>query len=102
MKEGIYSLGLDKMVSHSYAGNCTCLPAGQAGFELLMLGYNLMNLFKEEVLNQTKTKAMVATIRDRLFLIPGKLVHTARQWVLKLEATWAYRDEYEEALTRLG
>jgi len=95
IKEGTYSLGLDKMVSHSYAGNSTW-------FELLMLGYNLMNLFKEEVLNQNKTKAMVATIRDRLFLIPGKLVHTARKWVVKLEATWAYRAEYEEALARAG
>jgi len=94
IKEGIYSLGLDKVVSHSYAGNCTW-------FELLMLGYNLMNLFKEQVLNQTKIKAMVATIRDRLFLIPGKLVHSARQWILKLEATWAYRNEYEEALCKL-
>jgi len=95
IKEGIYSLGLDKVVSHSYAGNCT-------RFELPMLGYNLMNLFKEQVLNQSKTKAMVGTIRERLFLIPGKLVHSARQWVLKLEATWPYRDEYEEALARVG
>ena len=101
IKEGIYSLGLDKVVSHSYAGNCTCLPAGQAGFELLMLGYNLMNLFKEEALGQKRTKAMVSTIRDRLLLIPGKLVHSARCWIDKLEATWAYRDEYEEALARL-
>jgi len=95
IKEGIYSIGLDKVVSHSYAGNCTW-------FELLMLGYNLMNLFKEEVLNQNKTKSMVSTIKQRLFLIPGKLVRTARRWVLKLEATWAYRDEYEEALARLS
>jgi len=94
IKEGIYGLGLDKVVSHSYAGNCTW-------FELLMLGYNLMNLFKEQVLNQNKTKAMVSTIREKLFLIPGKLVCTARRWVLKLEATWPYRDEYEEALARL-
>ena len=60
-----------------------------------------MNSFKEKVLNQNKTKAMVATIRERLFLIPGKLVHSARKWMLKLEATWPYRDEYEEALASL-
>ena len=66
-----------------------------------MLGYNLMNLFKEQVLNQNKTKAMVSTIREKLFLIPGKLVCTAKRWMLKLEATWPYRDEYEEALARL-
>jgi len=95
IKEGIYSLGLDKVVSHRYAGNCTW-------FELLMLGYNLMNTFKEEVLNHNRAKAMICTIRERLFLIPGKLVHTARRWVLKLEATWAYREEYEQALARVG
>ena len=101
IKEGIYGLGLDK-VAHSYAGNCTCLRASQAGFELLMLGCNLMNFFKEQVLNQNQTKAMVSTIREKLFLIPGKLVCTARRWVLKLEATWPYRDEHEEALARLS
>jgi len=94
IKEGIYGFGLDRVVSHSYAGNCTW-------FELVMLGYNLMNLFKEEVLNQKKSKAMISTIRENLFLIPGKLVHTARRWVLKLESTWAYRNEYEKALSRI-
>ena len=49
IKEGIYGFGLDKVVSHSYAGN-------YVWFELLMLAYNLMNLFKEEVLNQKKVK----------------------------------------------
>ena len=93
IKEGIYGFGLDKVVSHCYAGN-------YVWFELLMLAYNLMNLFKEEVLNQKKVKHMTQTIRDRIFLIPGKLVSTSRQWVLKLEKTWAYRTEYEEALAR--
>jgi hypothetical protein len=91
IKEGIYGLGLDKVVSHSYAGNCTW-------FELLMLGYNLMNLFKEEVLNQKKAKAMVSTIRDAFFLIPAKLTRSSRRWILKLEATWPYRQEFVEAL----
>jgi hypothetical protein len=87
IKEGIYGFGLDKVVSHSYAGNYTW-------FELLMLAYNLMNFFKEEVLNQKKIKHMTQTIRDRIFLIPGKLVSTSRQLILKLERTWVYRIEY--------
>jgi hypothetical protein len=95
IKEGIYGFGLDKVVSHSYAGN-------YVWFELLMLAYNLMNFFKEEGLNQKKTKHMTQTIRDRIFLIPGRLVSTSRRWVLKLERTWAYRNEYEEALARLS
>ena len=94
IKEGIYGLGLDKVVSHSYGGNSTW-------FELLMLGYNLMNLFKEEVLNQKKTKAMVSTIRDALFLIPAKLIRSSRRWILKLEGTWPYREEFMEARCRV-
>ena len=94
IKEGIYGFGLDKVVSHSYGGN-------YAWFELLMLAYNLMNFFKEEVLNQKKVKNTIQTIRDRLFLIPGRLISTSRQYVLKLEKTWFYRKHYEEALARL-
>ena len=94
IKEGIYGFGLDKVVSHSYGGN-------YAWFELLMLAYNLMNFFKEEVLNQKKVKNTIQTIRDRLFLIPGRLISTSRQYVLKLEKTWLYKKHYEEALARL-
>jgi hypothetical protein len=81
IKEGIYGFGLDKGVSHTYGGNCSW-------FELLMLAYNLMNFFKQEVLHQGKVKQTIQTIRDRLFLIPGRLVATSRRRVLKLETTW--------------
>ena len=64
IKEGIYGLGLDKIISHSYGGNYTY-------FELLMLGYNLMNFFKEEVLNRKKVKPMMQTVRQMIFLVPG-------------------------------
>jgi hypothetical protein len=93
IKEGIYGFGLDKVVSHSYAGN-------YVWFELLMLAYNLMNVFKEQVLNQKKIKNTIQTIRDRLLLIPGRMVSGSRKCVLKLEKTWFYRKQYEEALAR--
>lgn len=95
IKEGIYGFGLDKVVSHSYAGN-------YAWFELLMLAYNLMNVFKENVLNQKKVKITIQTIRDRFFLIPGRMTTTSRRCVIKLERTWFYKQEYEEALARLS
>lgn len=97
IKEGIYGFGLDKVVSHSYAGNSTW-------FELLMLAYNLMNpVFNtgEEALGQKNVKEMVQTIRERLFLIPGRLVSGGRSLVLKLERTWFYRADYERALARV-
>jgi hypothetical protein len=95
IKEGIYGFGLDKVISHSYAGN-------YSWFELLMLAYNLMNFFKEEVLKQKKVKNTIQIIRDRLFLIPGRLISTGRRYVLKLEKTWFFREDYEEALVRLS
>lgn len=94
IKEGIYGFGLDKIVSHSYAGNYTW-------FELLMLAYNLMNMFKEEALNQKKVKQTIQTIRDRIFFIPGKLIMKSRRFILKLERTWVYQDEYKAALARI-
>ena len=93
IKEGIYGFGLDKVVSHSYAGN-------YVWFELLMLAYNLMNFFKEQVLNQKKVKNTIQTIRDRLLLIPGRMVSGSRKYVLKLEKTWFYRNQYEKALAK--
>lgn len=94
IKEGIYGFGLDKIVSHRYAGN-------YAWFELLMLTYNLMNMFKEEVLNQKNEKQTIQTIRDRIFFIPGKLITRSRRRILKLERTWMYQNEYKAALARI-
>jgi hypothetical protein len=93
IKEGIYGLGLDKVISHSYGGNYTY-------FELLMLGYNLMNFFKEEILNRKKVKPMMQTVRQRFFRVPGRLIRTGGEWILKLERSWYYRKELEKALCR--
>lgn len=94
IKEGIYSFGLDQIVSHQWAGN-------NAYFQLLMLAYNLMNFFKEEVLAQKKVKEMARTIRERFFLIPGKLVNLGGRWILRLAENWFYRDAYLAALARV-
>lgn len=94
IKEGIYSFGMDKVVSHSWAGN-------SVWFELLMFAYNLGNIFKEVALNQKNRKNMFHTIREMLFLIPGKIVSSGREYILKLEQTWAYKGIYEKALCRI-
>jgi len=94
IKEGIYSFGLDNVVSHSWAGN-------NCWFQLVMLGYNLMNWFREEVLLQRGKKTFGEGIRRKFFLIPGKLIYSARQYILQLERSWCYRKEYELALARL-
>ena len=93
IKEGIYGFGLDKVISHHYAGN-------YAYFELLMLGYNVMNWFKEQVLNQKKVKEMMQRIREKFLLIPACRVRISGRLILRQEKSWFYRKEYTEALAR--
>ena len=40
-------------------------------------------------------------IRQRFFLIAGKLVSSGRRFVLKPSEDWAYKEEYNEAQRRL-
>ena len=51
IKEGILSYSLDVNISHFYGANV-------GHFHLVMLAYNLMNLFKELVLGQRDKKRM--------------------------------------------
>ena len=67
-----------------------------------MLAYNLMNLFKEVVLGQKEKKKMGKWIRQRFFLIAGKLIKSGRKFILKLQEDWAYKEEYYVAERRLG
>ncbi len=94
IKEGILSYSLDVNISHYYGANV-------AHFHLLMLAYNLMNLFKELVLGQKDKKRMGKWIRQRFLLIAGRLISSGRKFILKLQEDWAYREEYKEAEGRL-
>jgi hypothetical protein len=94
IKEGILSYSLDVNISHFYGANV-------AHFHLVMLAYNLMNLFKELVLGQKEKKRMGKWIRQRFLLIAGRLVSSSRRLILKLQEDWAYREEYNEAEKRL-
>ena len=67
IKEWILSYSLDVNISHFYGANV-------AHFHLIMLAYNLMNLFKELVLRQKDNKRM------------GKQV--TKRFVLKLPEDW--------------
>jgi hypothetical protein len=94
IKEGILSYSLDVNISHFYGANI-------AHFHLVMFAYNLMNLFKELVLEQMDKKRMGKWIRQRLFFIAGRLVRGGRRFILKLQEDWAYREDYKKAEERL-
>ena len=89
------SYSLDVNISHFYGANVT-------HFHLVMLAYNLMNLFKELVLGQKDKKRMGKWMRQRIFLIAGKLIKSGRKFILKLQEDWASKEEYNEAERRLG
>jgi hypothetical protein len=94
IKEGILSYSLDVNISHFYGANV-------AHFHLVMLAYNLMNIFKELVLEQKDKKRMGKWIRQRFLLIAGRLVKGSRRFILKLQEDWAYQEEYNDAERRL-
>ena len=64
IKEGILSYSLDVNISHFYGANV-------AHFQLVMLAYNLMNLFKELVLGQKEKMRMGKWIRQRFLFKQG-------------------------------
>jgi len=41
-------------------------------------------------------------IRQRFFLIAGKLIKSGRKFILNLQEDWTYQEEYNEAGRRLG
>jgi len=94
IKESILSYSLDVNISHFYGANV-------AHFHLVMLAYNLMNLFKELVLGQRDKKRMSKWIRQRFFLIAGKLVRSGRKFILRLQEDRAYNERYNKAERRL-
>jgi Transposase DDE domain group 1 len=47
------------------------------------------------------TPRAAATIRRRLFALPGRLTRTARRWTLHLPARWPWARDFTDALTRI-
>jgi hypothetical protein len=65
------------------------MPCGQlivnaAFFRIGVIAHNLFVLFKHSTLGADWQRYKVATIRWRLFHLPGKVVRHAGAWVLKV------------------
>ncbi len=94
IKEGIMSYSLDVNISHFYGTNI-------AHFNIVMLAYKLMNLFKGLVLRQKDKRRVGKWIRKKIIMIAWKLIKIGRSFILKLQEDWAYQVEYSEADRRL-
>ncbi len=47
-------------------------------------------------------RATAATLRHRLFTLPGRLVHSARQLRLRLPAGWPWEHDFQTVMTRIA
>lgn len=70
------------------------MPCGQesanaAFFRIGVIARNLFVLFKHSALDESGQRHRIATVRWRLFQVPGRLIRHAAAWVLKVAATFA-------------
>ena len=66
-----------------------------------MVPNNLMNWLKEGVPGQKKVKRMDKWVRERFFLITGRLVRKGRKLIVRLSQTYLWKEEYRRAESRL-
>ena len=87
----------DQALSHFPSGHYN---ANSAWTVIACLAHNLARW--TDVLGLTDpTPRASATIRRRLFAIPGRLTKTARRWTLHLPARWPWQTDFLQALTRI-
>ena len=77
IKELKIGFGMERMPCGQFAANA-------AFFRIGVIAHNLFVLFKHSVLGEGWLRHKVATVRWRLFHLPGKLVRHAGAWVLKV------------------
>lgn len=77
IKELKIGFGLERMP-------CGQFTANAAFFRIGVIAHNLFVLFKHSVLGADWQRHRVATLRWRLFHLPGKVVRHAGAWVLKV------------------
>ena len=80
IKELKIGFGMERMPCGQFAANA-------AFFRIGIIAHNLFVLFKHSVLGEGWQRHKVATVRWRLFHLPGKVVRHAGAWVLKVAAS---------------
>jgi hypothetical protein len=80
IKELKIGFGMERMPCGQFAANATFFRIG-------VIAHNLFVLFRHCTLGADWQRHRVATVRWRLFHLPGKVVRHAGAWVLKVAAT---------------
>ncbi len=84
-KELKYDFGADSF-------NVRSFWATEAALNFVMIGYNIMSLFKQMILQSPKEHKL-STLRYRVFAIGGYLVKNGNQKILKLSLSMKLRKE---------
>lgn len=74
------------------------LIANQAYFQLVMLAYNLLNWLRQLCLPKLCRTWTAKTIRQALFLAPGKFTVHGRHRVLSIPDSYIYQKQFLETL----
>jgi hypothetical protein len=75
--------------------------ANEAYFHILLFAYNLLNWFKRLCLPKEFHMLTLNTLRNRLLVIPGELVRTNNKPMLKLPASFLYKDAFDYSLKKI-
>ena len=95
-----------KELKYDFGAGSFCMRnfwATEAAMQLVMLGFNLMSLFRQVVLRSTVTRAgrrqpiqhTLSTLRQQLFAKPGRIVQGPNRQVLKLAMAMQPRQWFE-------
>lgn len=76
--------------------------ANETYFHILLFSYNLVNWFKRLCLPEDFQTMTLNTLRARLLLIPGELIHSGNRPTLKLPEHFLYKHAVEFALKKIS
>jgi len=65
---------------------------------MMMLAYNLILLFKIDMVMPTEYRRQIKTFRLKYIILAGKIIRTARSVVMKLSDRYPYQEMYEHIL----
>jgi hypothetical protein len=95
IKESQSDFGSNHILCQSFWGNAVWLA-------LSALAYNVTNWFREKALNQRAHRHTAQWLRERLILIPARVVRTGRQLWLRMWRDHPWRERYERAVVAIA
>lgn len=89
IKEAKYDMGVGHLLLKSFWANETI-------FQLMMLAYNLILLFKMDTLTVAEYRQQIKTFRLKYVFLAAKIIKTARYVVMKLSINYPHKLLFEQ------